>query len=102
MHPATQPSLPPVFPFPLHRFDPHHFAPYGPHARRGPEFCPFGTNNPRKCPGYQFSYFEVAVFTSILLHRFTLVPVEGQHVEQVHGLITEPKEEIYIYVRARE
>ena len=87
---------------PLYRFDPDRFAPGGPHARRGAEFCPFGTNSPRKCPGYQFSYFEVTVFTSILLHRFTLVPVEGQHVEQVHGLVTEPKEEIYIYVRARE
>jgi len=69
----------------------------------GAEFCPFGTNSPRKCPGYQFFYFEVTVFTSILLHCFTLVPVEGQHVELNYGLaITKPKEEIYFHVRARE
>ena len=98
---TSQPSLLSSL-FPLHRFDPDHFAPGSPHARRGAEFCPFGTNSPRKCPGYQFSYFEVTVFTSILLHRFNLVPVEGQNVEQVHGLVTEPKEEIYLYVRARE
>ena len=86
----------------LNRFDPDHFAPGNPHARRGPEFCPFGTNSPRKCPGYLFSYFEVTIFASILLHRFTFIPVEGQHVEQVHGLVTEPKEDILLYVRARE
>ena len=86
----------------LHRFDPDHFAPGNPHARRGAEFCPFGTNSPRKCPGYLFSYFEVTIFASILLHHFVFIPVEGQHVEQVHGLVTEPKEDILLYVRARE
>jgi len=39
---------------------------------------------------------------SNLLHCFTLVPVEGQHVEPNYGLVTKPKEEIYFHVRARE
>ena len=94
---------PPTFTFlSPHRFDPDHFAPGSPHTRRGAEFCPFGTNNLRKSPGYQFFYFEVTVFTSILPHHFILVPVEGQHVELNYGLVTKPKEEIYFHVRVRE
>ena len=90
-----------IIPF-LCRFDPDRFAKGSPHARRGLEFCPFGTPSRRKCPGYQFSYFEVSIFTAILLNRFTLEAVEGQTVEKVHGLVTEPKEEIYMYIRPRE
>ena len=61
-----------------------------------------GVPSRRKCPGYQFAYFEVSVLTAILLNRFILEPVEGQKVEKFHGLLTEPNEEIYIYIRPRE
>ena len=87
----------------LPRFDPDRFAPGSPHGRRGLEFCPFGVPSRRKCPGYLFSYFEVAIFTAILLQRFTLEPAEGQgEVKMVHGLVPEPKDEIYLYARLRE
>ena len=33
--------------------------------------------------------------------RFEVVPVEGQDVGKVYGLITEPKEEIYVYLHQR-
>ena len=81
------------------RWDPDRFASNVPH---GLEFCPFGVSSRRKCPGYLFSYFEVAVFAAILLSRFKLIPVEGQKVTQVHGLVTEPKEEIHVYLRQRD
>ena len=84
-----------------HRWDPDHFAPNAPHASRSLEFCPFGVPSRRKCPGYLFSYFEVAVFASILLSGFKVTPVEGQKVTQVFGLITEPKEEIHVHLQRR-
>ena len=83
----------------IHSWDPDRFPPNG---RRGNEFCPFGVHSRRKCPGYLFSYFEVGVFATILLSRFMVVPVAGQTVVQVHGLVTEPKEEIKVYIRPRE
>ena len=84
-----------------HRWDPDRFGPNAPHGNRSLEFCPFGVPSRRKCPGYLFSYFEVAVFASILLSGFKVTPVEGQKVTQVHGLVTEPKEEIHVYLQRR-
>ena len=84
-----------------HRWDPDRFGPNAPHGNRSLEFCPFGVPSRRKCPGYLFSYFEVAVFASILLSGFKVTPVESQKVTQVHGLVTEPKEEIHVYLQRR-
>ncbi|XP_064390631.1 cytochrome P450 20A1-like [Halichondria panicea] len=81
------------------KWDPDRFDPKG---RRGNEFCPFGVHSKRKCPGYQFSYFEVGVIISILLQRFTIVPVPGQDVIQVHGLVTEPRDDIRVYITSRD
>ena len=83
-------------------WDPDRFAANAPHGRRSLEFCPFGVPSRRKCPGYLFSYFEVAVFAAVLLSRFKVRPVEGQKVTQVHGLVTEPREEIHVYITQRE
>ena len=80
-------------------WNPDRFAANG---RRGNEFCPFGVHSRRRCPGYLFSYFEVGIFASILLSSFTVVPVVGQTVIQTHGLVTEPKDDIKVYVRSRE
>ena len=81
-----------------YRWDPDRFVPNVPH---GLEFCPFGVPSRRKCPSYLFSYFEVALFAAILLSDYKVVPVEGQKVIQVFGLITEPKEEIHVYLQRR-
>ena len=84
-----------------HRFNPDRFAPNGPHARRGLEFCPFGTPSRRKCPGYIFTHFEATIMAGILLRQFQVVPVPNQKVERDHGLVTTPKNELYITVRER-
>ena len=83
------------------RFNPDRFAPGKPHARRGLEFCPFGTPSRRKCPGYIFSHFEVTILAVVLLHRFQVVPVPDQHVELEYRLVTAPKNELYITVQEK-
>ena len=35
------------------------------------------------------------------LYRFELVPVEGQDVSMVYGLVTEPRQDIKVYLRQR-
>ena len=87
-------------PFPP-RWDPDRFAPGSPHGQRSLEFCPFGVPSRRKCPGHLFTYFEVGVFAAVLLSRFKVLPVEGEKVIQVHGLLTKPKEEIHVYLKQR-
>ena len=64
-------------------------------------FQPFGFAGKRKCPGYRFSYAEVAVVLSVLLRRFKIHLVDGQIVEPEHSLVTQPKEEIWITVTKR-
>ena len=44
---------------------------------------------------------DVGVYSPPLPYRFEFVPVEGQEVVQVYGLVTEPKEEIYVQLRQR-
>ena len=83
------------------RWDPDRFGPSGPHGNRSLEFCPFGVPSRRKCPGYLFSNFEVAVFAAVLLSAFKVIPVEGQNVTQVFGLVTEPEKEIRVYLKRR-
>lgn len=85
----------------FYRFNPDRFAAHTSHAKRGLEFCPFGTPSRRKCPGYVFSHFETTVILSILLQRFRIVPVPDQVVELDHGLVTGPKSELYITVKER-
>ena len=56
-----------------------------------------------KCPGYLYSYFKVSAFAAILLRQFKLEPVEGQTVTQVQcGFVTEPKEELLVYIGKRK
>ena len=71
-------------------------------GRRGHSFCPFGVHSKRKCPGYEFSYFETGVFLAVLLARFKITPVEGQEVTMVHGLVTTPSQELFVNITARK
>ena len=64
-------------------------------------FQPFGFAGKRKCPGYRFSYAEAFVFLSVLIRRFKFTLVEGQVVEPAYGLVTSPKDEIWITVSER-
>ena len=102
MSECVPPSVGPAHSFLfLCRFNPDRFAPHTSHARRGLEFCPFGTPSRRKCPGYIFSHFETTVILSILLHRFQVVLVPNQVVERDYGLVTMPKNELYISIKER-
>ena len=38
---------------------------------------------------------------SILIHRFQVVPIPGQVVEREYGLVTAPKDELYISIKER-
>ena len=65
-------------------------------------FVPFGHGR-RRCPGYHFAYFEVGVFLTILLQKFTFKPVgEAKDVGKVYGLVTTPKEPLKFHVSLNE
>ncbi len=83
------------------RFDPERFSNEEVKKRHPMAFQPFGFAGKRKCPGYRFSYAEVAVVLSVLLRRFKIHLVDGQIVEPEHSLVTQPKEEIWITVTKR-
>ena len=83
------------------RFDPERFNAEETKKRHPMAFQPFGFAGKRKCPGYRFSYAEVAVVLSVLLRRFKIHLVEGQVVEPEYLLVTQPKEEIWITVTER-
>ncbi|XP_028392938.1 cytochrome P450 20A1-like isoform X2 [Dendronephthya gigantea] len=83
------------------KFDPERFNAEETKKRHPMAFQPFGFAGKRKCPGYRFSYAEVAVVLSVLLRRFKIHLVEGQVVEPEHMLVTKPKAEIWITVTKR-
>ena len=64
-------------------------------------FQPFGFAGKRKCPGYRFSYAEIAVALSVLLRRFIIHLVGSQVVQPEYMVVTQPKEEIWITVTKR-
>ena len=81
-----------------YRFDPERFSSENSKSRSSYAFQAFGFAGKRKCPGYQFAYAEVTVLLSILLRKFRIKLVEGQVVQKEHGLVTTPKDEIWITV----
>lgn len=82
-------------------FDPDRFAPGSVHAKRGPEFRPFGVPNIRRCPANQFVYFMVSVFVTILLQRFVILTNDEKEAEKHYGIASSPKEKLYIKVQLR-
>ena len=85
----------------LFRFDPERFSESEVKKRHPMAFQPFGFAGKRKCPGYRFSYAEIAVVLSVLLRRFKIHLVDGQVVQPEYMLVTQPKEEIWITVTKR-
>ena len=87
-----------LFVFFFNSFDPSHCAAGVLKGKNTLVFSPFGMGR-RKCPGYLFSYVEVGTFLTILLQQFKFEPVGGaKEVEQVYGLVTNPKDKLYFYV----
>ena len=84
------------------RFDPERFSPENCKPRSSYAFQVFGFAGKRKCPVYQFAYAEVTVILSILLRKFRIKLVEGQVVRRDYGIVTTPKDEIWITVEKRK
>lgn len=81
------------------RFNPDRFGADAP--RRHPlAFQPFGFAGKRKCPGYRFAYWESVIFLVAIVRNFKFTSVSDD-VLPVHGLVTSPKEEIYINIEKR-
>ena len=83
------------------QFNPDRFAPGSKHAKRGPEFRPFGVPHIRRCPANQFTYFMVSVYVTILLQRFVLLTANEKVPEKKYGVATSPKDDIHIVVEYR-
>lgn len=83
------------------RFDPDRFSPDNVKSRPNFAFEPFGFAGKRKCPGYRFASTEGIVFLARLIQRFRVCLPPGQIVEPVHGLVTSPKDEIWITLENR-
>lgn len=92
---------PEIWPEPA-KFDPDRFSPENVKLRPFYAFQPFGFAGKRKCPGYQFSYAEASVILSILIRKFKIKLVEGQVVTPEYGIVTSPKEEVWITVEKRK
>ena len=69
------------------RFDPDRFAPEAVAMRPPNSFVPFGFGK-RICPGYIFSYIEVATFLAMLLRKYSVTMVSS-HAVYVY---------VYVYV----
>ena len=87
--------------FRFYRFDPDRFGLNAP-KRHPLAYQPFGFAGKRKCPGYRFAYYESIIFLVAIVRNFKcLLASETDDVIPVHGLVTSPKEEIYINIEKR-
>ena len=80
------------------RFDPSRFDAEN---KSTYSFVPFGFAGQRKCPGYLFSYVEVATFLVAILRKYKVTRVSHDPVEKVFGLVTSPKEDILVNFEPR-
>lgn len=88
------------FPHP-DRFDPDRFAPTHTKERPHLAFQPFGFAGKRICPGNRLAFVAIGVALATILQKFKIALVEDQTVTPVHGLVTHPKEEIWITLSRR-
>ncbi|PVD30542.1 hypothetical protein C0Q70_09810 [Pomacea canaliculata] len=63
---------------------------------------PYGFAGKRICPGYRFAYVEATIMLATIIRNFEVTLVPGQTVLPKHGLVTHPKEEIWINVMKRK
>ena len=67
------------------------------------KFRPFGVPSKRKCPADQFTYFMGGLYITEILRDYTIVAVSShEEIDQVHGLTSAPKGEVYIRLRSRK
>ena len=77
------------------KFDPERFSPNNKKKIPSFGFEPFGSGK-RKCLGYRFSLAESIVFLASILRKFEVKLVPGQEVVPFYGLVTKPKEKIWV------
>ena len=84
------------------RFDPDRFS--DENAKKIPAiaFPTFGVGA-RRCPGYNFSRYEVITAVSILCKRYEFLPAfdKDYSVTPVYGSVTKPESEIWMKIRKR-
>ena len=83
------------------KFDPDRFSPSNRKKIPSFGFEPFGFAGKRKCPGYRLALAEVTVFLVHALRKFEIRLVPGQTVTPVQGIVTMPKEEIWVMFKNR-
>ena len=65
-------------------------------------FSPFGFAGKRVCPGYRFAHYETSLFLAGIVRAFKVTLVDATSpVVPVHGLVTTPKNEIYVRLELR-
>jgi cytochrome P450 family 20 subfamily A len=65
-------------------------------------FSPFGFAGKRICPGYRFAQYEASLFTAGIIRTFKVTLVDPTSpVIPVHGLVTAPKDEIFVQFTPR-
>ncbi|WAQ99851.1 CP20A-like protein [Mya arenaria] len=89
-----------VFPEP-DKFDPERFSPKNSESRPPLSFIPFGFAGKRKCPAEKFAYGEAAIFLVAVCRKFRLALVNDQDIQQVHGFVTHPSDEIWVTLTKR-
>lgn len=83
------------------RFNPDRFSAEGSKGRPTIAFSPFGFAGRRQCPGYRFAYMEASVLLVTALQKVKFLLVPGQDVHMKHGLVTHPRDEIWVKVIKR-
>ncbi|XP_006825419.1 cytochrome P450 20A1-like [Saccoglossus kowalevskii] len=83
------------------KFDPERFSADNSKDFDDVAFSPFGFAGRRTCPGSKYATIEAVIFLAELCHKFKWHMVEGQVVESKYGLVTHPKEEIWVTISKR-
>ena len=65
-------------------------------------FSPFGFAGKRVCPGYRFAHYETSLFLAGIIRAFKVTLVDPTSpVVPVHGIVTAPKDEIFVRLELR-
>lgn len=83
------------------KFDPDRFSKENKQKRSQFTFPPFGFAGNRVCPAEEYTFANATVALVTLLRKFKVHVTEGQVVTSVYGLVTHPKEEIWVTLSKR-
>lgn len=83
------------------RFDPDRFSEANIKSRPAYAFQPFGFAGKRMCPGYKLAIIGAIALLVNILKIFRVKLVEGQMVTPKFGIVTHPKDKIWITVEKR-